>query len=64
MAELYRGKRLSDPSMIARTIGKAVTATRPRTRYAAGYFAGTALFLRLLLSDRLFDRMTVSMAAA
>ena len=63
MAELYGGKRLSDPSVIAATIARAVTARRPLTRYAAGYMAKTVLFLRWLLPDRLFDRMIVSMAA-
>lgn len=63
MAKLYAGKQLSDPSIIAKTIGKAVTARKPRTRYAAGYMARTVLVLRWLLSDRLFDRMIVSMAA-
>ena len=63
MAKLYGGKQLSNPSIIANTIAKAVTAPKPRTRYAAGYMARTVLFLRWLLSDRLFDRMIVSMAA-
>jgi short-subunit dehydrogenase len=63
MAELYGGKQLSDPSVIAETIAKAVTARKPRTRYAAGYMAKTVLFLRRLLPDRLFDRIIVSMAA-
>jgi short-subunit dehydrogenase len=63
MAKYYAGKQLSDPLVIAQTIGRAVTAARPQTRYAAGNLAKTILFLRWLLSDRLFDRMIVSMAS-
>jgi NAD(P)-dependent dehydrogenase (short-subunit alcohol dehydrogenase family) len=48
---------LSDPEVIARTIEHALTARRPRTRYAAGAGARPLLFLRSLLSDRLFDAM-------
>ena len=57
MRKLYEGKQLSDPSVIARTIVQAVTAARPRTRYAAGYMARSVLLLRWLLPDRLFDRV-------
>jgi NAD(P)-dependent dehydrogenase (short-subunit alcohol dehydrogenase family) len=63
MAKAYAGKQLSDPSVIAQTVAKAVTAAKPRTRYAAGYMAKPVLFLRWLLPDRLFDRMIASMVA-
>ncbi|MEA1673251.1 oxidoreductase [Nitrospirillum sp. BR 11163] len=62
MAKLYAGNQLSDPSVVGQTIARAVTAARPRTRYAVGYMARTVLFMRWLLPDRLFDRMIVSMA--
>jgi NAD(P)-dependent dehydrogenase (short-subunit alcohol dehydrogenase family) len=60
MAKRYASGRLSDPSVIARQILKAVAARRPRTRYVAGYGAKLALFLRRWLSDRLFDRLVRS----
>ena len=63
MAKAYAGKQLSDPSVIAQTVVRAVTAAKPRTRYAAGYMAKPVLFLRWLLPDRLFDRMIASMVA-
>lgn len=63
MTKAYAGRQLSDPSVIAQTIAAAVTAARPRTRYAAGYMAKPALFLRWLLPDRLFDRVIASMVA-
>jgi NAD(P)-dependent dehydrogenase (short-subunit alcohol dehydrogenase family) len=61
-AENYTGDRLSPPSLIAETILKAVTARRPRTRYAIGYGARLSIFLRWLLSDRMFDRILNMMA--
>jgi len=48
-------RRSSPPSVIADTIAKAVTARRPRTRYAAGYGAKPMIFLRDVLPDRAFD---------
>lgn len=48
-------RRSSPPELIAKTIGKAVTARRPKTRYAAGYGAKPMLFLHNVLPDRAFD---------
>jgi NAD(P)-dependent dehydrogenase (short-subunit alcohol dehydrogenase family) len=63
MAKYYAGTQLSDPLVIAQKIAQAVTTAKPQTRYVAGYLAKTILFLRWLLSDRLFDRMIVSMGS-
>lgn len=49
------GRLASDPLVIARTIGKAVTSRRPKTRYAVGGGAGLILFMKRILSDRAFD---------
>jgi NAD(P)-dependent dehydrogenase (short-subunit alcohol dehydrogenase family) len=43
--------------VVARTIVRAVTARRPKTRYATGGGARTILFLRKILPDRMFDRL-------
>ena len=48
-------RRSSPPTLIAATIGKAVTAQRPRTRYAVGYGARPMIFLHEVLPDRGFD---------
>lgn len=48
----------SDPDVIALVIEKAVTAKRPRPRYAAGRLSRIALTGRRWLSDRMFDRVT------
>ncbi|MGW3294052.1 oxidoreductase [Streptomyces xiamenensis] len=48
-------KRNSPPSVIADAIGKAVTARRPKTRYATGFGAKPLISLRRILPDRAFD---------
>ncbi len=50
-------KRQSPPQVIADTIAKAVTASKPRTRYAIGFGAKPMIFMRRVLSDRAFDGM-------
>jgi NAD(P)-dependent dehydrogenase (short-subunit alcohol dehydrogenase family) len=45
------------PQVIADTIAKAVTARRPKARYAAPASARAILFLRWLLSDRMLDAL-------
>ncbi len=55
--------RGSPPSVIADTVLKAVQARRPRTRYATGQYAKTALLLRRLITDRMYDRLMDLMAA-
>lgn len=49
------------PEEIASTIGKAVRAKRPRTRYVTGYMARPLLLTRSVLSDRMYDRIIMSM---
>lgn len=58
---MYNGDKLSQPSVIAAVILKAVTARKPKTRYSAGYMSGVALFSRRWLSDRMFDRVITAM---
>jgi len=57
MAEMYSTDQLSDPTVIANVILKAVTARKPKTRYTAGYMAKPAIFMRHWLPDRWFDRI-------
>ncbi|MCI9889010.1 oxidoreductase [Micrococcales bacterium 31B] len=47
--------RSSPPSVISDAIGKAVTAKRPKTRYAVGFGAKPLIAARSILSDRQFD---------
>lgn len=51
----------SRPTVIADVVVKAVTARRPRTRYAAGGGARAILAARRLLTDRGFDRLMGTM---
>ena len=55
-SESYQ-RRYSPPAVIARTIGKIVTARHPRTRYAVGFMAGPLIAARRILPDRAFDRL-------
>jgi NAD(P)-dependent dehydrogenase (short-subunit alcohol dehydrogenase family) len=48
-------KRSSRPEVIAKTVAKAATARRPKTRYAVGSGAKPLIFLRRCLPDRVFD---------
>ncbi|MDB5581466.1 MAG: short chain dehydrogenase [Bradyrhizobium sp.] len=48
------------PSIISDLIIKALKAKRPATRYHGGRLAGTLLFLRHVLSDRIVDRLTMA----
>lgn len=50
----------SSPELIADTISKALQAKRPKTRYVAGAFAKPFLFMRKILSDRMFDKLLYS----
>lgn len=61
MFEKAGGKMGSDPIIIARTIEKAVTATKPKTRYSAGSGAKPILMARSILSDRMFDNLMLGM---
>jgi short-subunit dehydrogenase len=61
-AEMYASSRLTEPDVIGKVIVKAVTARRPKTRYAKGFMAKPSLFLRKWLSDKAFDRMISSMS--
>jgi len=50
----------SPPSVIANVISKAINAKKPKTRYVAGKMAKPLMFMRKLLSDRMFDRIIMS----
>lgn len=60
MKDLYTGNQLTEVDVLGKTIAKAATAKKPKTRYAKGYMAKPALFMRRWLSDRAFDKMIMS----
>lgn len=61
MFERFDGKMGSHPIVIAKIITRAALARKPKTRYAAGGGAKPILFLRRILSDRMFDRLMLGM---
>lgn len=54
-------KNGSSPKVLAETILKAVKSNKPKTRYATGSGSTIVLFLRSILSDRLFDKFILNM---
>jgi hypothetical protein len=53
-------KNASDPIVIARLIKKSIEAKRPGARYAGASGAKLMLFLKTILSDRMFDKLIMS----
>ena len=51
----------SKPIVVAKTIVKAIITGRPKTRYATGGGAKLILFVRRILSDRMFDRLMLGL---
>lgn len=49
-----------EPIVIAKLIKTSIEANNPKTRYSGGYMAKPMLFLRKILSDKLFDRLLMS----
>ena len=52
MIKNYSGDLLSKPALIAKTVRKAVTKRRPRTRYLVGFGAELALGLKETVAGR------------
>ena len=50
----------SDPSLIAKTVSKALKARKPKTRYVVGQFAKPLMFVRKWLGDRIFDKVILN----
>ena len=55
MIKNYSGDLLSKPALIAKTVRKAVTKRRPRTRYLVGFGAKPMVWTHRLFGDRVFD---------
>ena len=50
----------SPPSVITDLILKAVNSPKPKTRYAAGKYSKSMIFIRKWFGDRVFDRVVMS----
>ncbi|SEW05087.1 Short-chain dehydrogenase [Chitinophaga sp. YR573] len=53
-------KNSAEPIVIARLIKKGIEAKHPKTRYIGGTMAKPMLYLRKILSDKMFDKMVMS----
>ncbi len=53
----YTGMHLSSPTVIAKTIRKAVTVKRPKTRYLVGFMAKPMVLMKNLFGDRVYDKV-------
>jgi len=60
LMEVMKRSKQSEPMVIARLIKKAIEDRLPKIRYVGGYNAKLILFLRTLLSDKLFDKALLS----
>lgn len=58
--EMYSKGQGSPASEITKLVVKAVHSPKPKTRYAGGRLAKPMLFMRRLLSDRIFDKLIMS----
>lgn len=56
MKKMYSTGNLTKPEVIGETIARAVTVSKPKTRYLVGYGAKPSVFLKGILSDRAFDK--------
>jgi short-subunit dehydrogenase len=50
-------KKQASPKVITDLVMKALRAKKPKTRYSAGTAAKPMLFMRKILSDRMFDKL-------
>lgn len=51
---------MSQPTVVAQAIARAVQARRPKTRYVAGNMAKPLMFVRKYFGDRVYDRLIMS----
>lgn len=56
-AKTYSSNQLTKPEVIGKVVLKAVSSRRPKTRYAKGFMAKPAIFMRKWFGDRFFDRL-------
>jgi NAD(P)-dependent dehydrogenase (short-subunit alcohol dehydrogenase family) len=53
-------KHEAEPIVIVNLVRKAIYAKKPKIRYSGGFMAAPLLFLRKILSDRLFGKLLMS----
>jgi len=58
--ETYNGNQLTDVDVLGKTIAKAATDRKPKTRYVKGYMAKPTIAIRKWFGDRIFDKVILS----
>lgn len=54
-----RPETISPPSVVAKTVSKAISSDKPKTRYKVGKYARPFIFARKYLGDRVFDKLAL-----
>ncbi|CAZ98555.1 oxidoreductase [Zobellia galactanivorans] len=60
MKNLYTKPGLTPAGVLGKTIAKAATVAKPKTRYAKGYMAKPAMALRKWFGDKVFDKIIMA----
>lgn len=58
--QAYMGNQLTDVDVLGKTIARAATDKKPKTRYVKGYMAKPAIAIRKWFGDRVFDKVVMS----
>ena len=59
----YSNKHITEPKEIAETIYKSIASEKPKTRYLVGFMAKPFVWTKRLLSDKLYDKLTLRVCA-
>ncbi|SFB76744.1 NADP-dependent 3-hydroxy acid dehydrogenase YdfG [Flexibacter flexilis DSM 6793] len=60
IAKTYSSMNAVEPIVIAKLIKKGIEAKQPKARYVGGDMVRPILFMRRILSDKMFDKMILS----
>lgn len=60
MQETYKSDRLTSSDVLGNTIAQAASENNPKTRYAKGFMAKPAMWMRKWFSDKMFDKVIMS----
>jgi short-subunit dehydrogenase len=64
MNKLYHAGKASSAAEVSEVITRSISSKRPHARYTVGYLANKMIFLRWLLNDRTFDKVSLSLLKA
>lgn len=61
MKKLYHEGKASSAAEVSEVITRSINSPNPHPRYTVGYLASKMIFLRWLLTDRIFDKVSLGM---